>query len=63
MILLLGLALTILATVQARLCPKLSLQRLDLLRRKAMSGIVTAQRGAGHRAETALVATREGSTG
>ena len=55
MILLLGLALTIPLTIQACLLPKVSLQRLDFLRRKAMSGIVTAQCGAGHGAETALI--------
>jgi len=62
-IFLLGLALTILPTVRARLCSEPKLQRLDLLRRKAMSGIVTAQCGAWHSAETALATTREGSTG
>lgn len=59
--LLLGLARTILPPIRARLCPEPSLQGLHFLPRKAMSGIIATQLGAGHSRETTLSATREGS--
>lgn len=58
----LSIAGTILSPIGTRLLSEPSLQCLDFMGGKRVSGVITAQAGARHGVETALEGAREGTT-